>query len=292
MGQQVLAIEAVLWDGTVLRTRPAQPHSTGIDLNHLFIGAEGSMGVITAAAVRVYPIPEAAVRSGFRFGSFEAGFGALLAMRRIGLEPAVLDYGERPAPRFTPARGGWDTPQEPTLYLGFLGLREEVAALTSRASAICAAGGGTAIASDEVEEFWNDRHVPADMFANRRRRPAWPGQGRYFDYAHVSLPAGAVLECRRQASEIAEGERVDVVETGLWVHAGLFSIVLASSGDDGQARMSRVMDAVLRLAIASGGSMEYCHGAGVRLAHLLREEHGEAGVEVMRRVRGAVFGRG
>ncbi len=98
MGQQVLAVEAVLWDGTVLRTRPAQPHSTGIDLNHLFIGAEGSVGVITAAAVRAFPIPESSVRFGFRFGSFEAGFEALLAMRRIGLEPAVLDFGERPSP--------------------------------------------------------------------------------------------------------------------------------------------------------------------------------------------------
>jgi FAD/FMN-containing dehydrogenase len=291
MGQQVLAIEAVLADGTVVRTRPAQPHSTGIDLNHLFIAGEGSLGVITAAAVRAFPIPESSVRSGFRFVSFEAGFEALLKMRRIGLTPAVLDYGHRPSPPEGGDGGGWEA-QEPTLYLGFLGLREEVAALTSRASAICVAGGGTAIEQDEVEEFWSERHVPADRFAERRRGQmagnSWPGAGRCFDYVHVSLPVSAVLEYRIRALAIAAEQGVDVVETGLWVHAGLFSMVLVATGEEAQARMSRAVDAILRLAISSGGSMEYCHGVGVRLAHLMREEHGEAGVEVMRRVKAAL----
>ncbi len=105
---------------------------------------------------------------------------------------------------------------------------------------------------------------------------------------HVSLPVSAVLEYRTRALATCAEQGVDVVETGLWVHAGLFSLVLVATGDEAQARMARAVDAVLRMAIAAGGSMEYCHGAGVRLAHLLREEHGEAGVEVMGRVRGAL----
>jgi FAD/FMN-containing dehydrogenase len=105
---------------------------------------------------------------------------------------------------------------------------------------------------------------------------------------HVSLPVGAVLEYRTRAQAICAEHGVDVVETGLWVHAGLFSMVLVSSGDDAQARMTRAVDAILRLGISAGGSMEYCHGVGVRLAHLMREEHGEAGVEVMRRVKAAL----
>ena len=287
MGQQVLALEAVLADGTVLRTRPAQPHSTGIDLDHLFIAAEGSLGVITAAAVRAFPIPESSVRFGYRFETFEAGFEALLEMRRIGLAPAILDYGERTPPRDA-AQGGWWEAQEPTLYAGFLGLREEVEALTKRASEICVAGGGAAIEHDEVEAFWDERHVPADRFAQRRAGSSWPGGGRCFDYIHVSLPVPAVLEYRTQAQAIADEHGVDVVETGLWVHAGLFSMVLVASGDGAASRMSHAVDACLRLAISAGGSIEYCHGVGVRLAHLMREEHGEVGVAVMRRVKSAL----
>lgn len=280
MGQQVLALEVVLPDGRVLATRPAQPHSTGIDLTRLFVGGEGTNGVITAAAVRVFPIPEASVRLGFRFATFEAGFDAVLAMRRIGLVPAMLDYGER-----APRTAGWE-PQPPTLYLGFIGVREEVEGQVRRAEAICA--GAERIDAAEVEEFWAERHVPAERFAQRRRRDdSWPPAGQCFDYAHVALPASTVLAYRERATALARAEDVDVVETGLWVHAGLFSMVLATSGDDGPARMSRAVDAALRLAIGSGGSIEYCHGVGVRLAHLMRDEHG-AGLEVMRELKRAL----
>jgi FAD/FMN-containing dehydrogenase len=93
-----------------------------------------------------------------------------------------------------------------------------------------------------------------------------------------------VLAYRERATALARAEDVDVVETGLWVHAGLFSMGLATSGEDGPARMSRAVDAALRLAIESGGSIEYCHGVGVRLAPLMREEHG-AGLDVMRELK-------
>lgn len=280
MGQQVLAIEVVLPGGRVLATRPAQPHSTGIDLTRLFVGGEGTNGIITAAAVRVFPIPEASVRLGFRFETFAAGFEATLAMRRIGLVPAMLDYGER-----TPDTAGWEA-QPPTLYLGLMGIREEVEGQVRRAEVICA--GGARIDAVEVEEFWTERHVPAERFAQRRRRDeGWPPAGQCFDYVHVALPASAVLSYRERATAIARAEDVDVVETGLWVHAGLFSMVLATSGEDGPARMSRAIDATLRLAIASGGSIEYCHGVGVRLAHLMREEHGP-GLDVMRELKRAL----
>jgi FAD/FMN-containing dehydrogenase len=281
MGQQVLALEVVLADGSVLRTRSVQPHSTGVDLNHLFIAAEGSLGIITAAAVRTFPVAEASIRLGYRFETFEAGLQALLGMHRIGLAPAILDFGERTPPE----QSDWWEAQPPTLYVGFLGVREEVDGQSRRASEICARG-GTPIEQDEVEAFWNERHVPAERFASGRTG-SWPGGGRCFDYIHVALPVPAVLGYRTQARAIADEHRVDVVETGLWVHAGLFSMVLVTSGEAASSRMSQVVDACLRHAIGVGGSVEYCHGVGVRLAHLMREEHG-VGLDVMRAVKRAL----
>src|SRR5439155_18426448 len=56
MGDQVLGLEAVLADGSVIRTRPAARSTTGLDLKRLFIGSEGTLGIVTGATLRVFPI--------------------------------------------------------------------------------------------------------------------------------------------------------------------------------------------------------------------------------------------
>ncbi len=292
MGEQVLALEVVLADGSLLRTRAPQPRSTGIDLNRLFIGGEGQFGVITAATIRVFPRPEERVFRGYRFGSFEAGFQATLALRSAGVAPAVLDYGERvavPPDAGLPPGMAWED-EPPTLYLGFEGFREEVEAQVARADRICRQAGGEPVDQEEVDEFWETRHAPAERFARARaqRLPRTDEDGRMrFDYVHVALPASRVLEYRELALAAAGRERTHVVETGLWVHPGLFSMVLVTrreSAAEAGAAMARAVDGCLRLAHEMDGSMEYCHGVGLRLAHLMAEEHGR-GLAVMQAVK-------
>lgn len=286
MGQQVLGVEAVLADGTVFRTPAVRPRSVGPDLTSLVIACEGQFAVITAAALRTFPVPEARLLAGVRFDSFEQGFGALLALRGAGLTPAILDFGDR-----HPSPAGEATPA--TLYLGFDGCRDEAEAAMRRARSECASAGGSRIADDEVATFWDGRHEIAEGFARRRaagERARPSAQGHSFDYVHVALPASRVLEYRHRALKVARARDVTVVETGLWVSPELFSIVLTAepgAGSDAAGRTAAVVDECLRLAHQCGGSMEYCHGAGVRLAHLMREEHG-AGLDVMRRMKQAL----
>jgi alkyldihydroxyacetonephosphate synthase len=79
MGEQVLGLEVVLATGEVVRSK-AVPKVAGPDLDALFIGAEGTMGVITRATVEAHPIPERRGLHAYRFSGFPAGFQAVQEM--------------------------------------------------------------------------------------------------------------------------------------------------------------------------------------------------------------------
>jgi FAD/FMN-containing dehydrogenase len=272
IGDQVLALEVALTDGTLFRTRAVRRRSTGPDLARLFVGAEGTLGIITAAALKVFAIPEKRELRAVGFETFEAGFDAIVEINRLGMRPSLLDYGE--------GHGAiWREPYPPTLYLGFEGFREQVDASLSRALAVIAGYGGVLLPQETAQEFWDDRHVIAERFARDRargeRRVRNPGIA--FDYLHVALPASKTLEFRARCHAAAESEGVAIAECGLWLGPELFSTGFAlPEADGGQERLTLFMRERLMEVQDLGGSMEYVHGVGTRLADLMEREHGAA----------------
>src|SRR5207245_882530 len=94
MGDQILGFEVVLADGTVVRTRPAVRSTTGLDLKRLFIGTEGTLGIVTSATLRVFPIPEREEIHAFAIRDFSQGLAGLVRIYDDGLTPAVMDFEE------------------------------------------------------------------------------------------------------------------------------------------------------------------------------------------------------
>lgn len=280
MRDQVLGLEVALADGTMLRTRPSMRASSGYDLRHLFVGSEGTLGIITAATLRVFPRPERRAIRAWAFPDFAAGFTALLDLHAAGLEPALLDLGETFEPADQPAA---------TLFLGWEGYREEVRAALRRAERQVLARGGTALPKARASDFWRERHVVA-LRLRRRRGPDWLPANTAFDFVHVALPPSAVLGYRAQALAALARHDVAPRECGLWTHPGLFSVILTaqrSTRDEARAAVGAAVDDLLRMAQDAGGAMEYCHGVGARLAHLMADEHG-VGLTVMRRLKQAL----
>ncbi|MBI2936434.1 MAG: FAD-binding oxidoreductase [Chloroflexi bacterium] len=285
MGQQVLGLEVVLPSGTVLQTKPV-PKTSGPSWNALFIGAEGALGIITQATLQLFPEPERRCLSAFSFGGFEAGFHAVMEMYATGLGPAMVDFAEEPA-------NGEDGPAK--LYLGFEGPVEEAEAQTERAKSIFVRHGGKPLSHEEAQEFWQTRHQSGERYkrevlerppsARNRRADRWR-----MDYLHVAIPASKVLEYRRRCQELLRGYGIPVHEWSLWARPEFFSFLVADPSpatEQDTKRMAAAVDQLLEAAQDLGGSMEYCHGVGLKLGHLMKRELGP-GMELFRQIKGAL----
>lgn len=280
MGDQVLGLAVVLGDGRLVRTRAVPRSSTGPRLTRLFAGAEGVLGVVTEATLRVFPLPERRELIALDFPAFAAGHAAVRAMFAIGLVPAVIDYGGPP--------GG-----AARMYLGFEGLAGVVAAQAARGRVICAEHDGAERDPRLAERFWAERHVPPERLRAWREAeadeplPGEPGSA-VFDYLHMALPASRVLPFIDQAEAIFARHGVSVREWGLWNQPELLSTVITRPTDTAEelAEATAAVDAALMLVQDMGGSMEYVHGAGLRYAHLMEREHG-AGLSLLRDIKRA-----
>ena len=269
MGDQVVGLEAVLPDGRIIETRDVPKYSSGPNLNHLFIGAEGTFGVITRATIQIYRSPESARFASVGFDSFDEGFAATTEMLALGIRPSLLDLTEEDG--------------EVTLHLLFEGFTEGVEAQARRAETVCDAAGGYSLGTEPTEHYWEVRRDSAENYKltalGQPRKVRWNRwrRRRGFDYLHLALPISKVLEYRRQASDILAAQGIAVAEYAIWSRPELFSmLILPESGDPSEARqrLARTVDRVLELAQDMGGVMEYCHGVGVKLNHLLARELG------------------
>jgi len=268
MGNQVVALEVVLPDGRIVATKAVPKYSSGPNLNHLFIGSEGVFGIITKATIRVFRLPEIQVFTTASFDTFDQGFDAAVELTALGIRPSLLDLTEDEAGI--------------RLHLLFEGYREGVAADEQRAKQICVQTGGQDIGPGPTMEYWRDRRQSAVRYKaealGRPRKVRWNRWGgRNFDYLHMALPVSKVLDYRKRCDLIMAGTGVKVAEYSLWSRPELFSMMLrpdAGSEVRFRANLAEVVEQVLTLAQDMGGIMEYCHGVGVKLNHLLARELG------------------
>src|SRR3989475_1415743 len=202
MGDQVLGLEAVLADGTVIRTRPAARSTTGLDLKRLFIGTEGTVGIVTAATLRVFPVPATEVIRAFRLRDFSTGFAALSRVYDDGLTPSVMDFEET----FEAPALPWGAEAgPPTLYLGFAGAREIVAASWRLARRHLHTVVARPLPDREAREYWKTRHDI--IYAHDDVSPGVTRADLFlkdviFDYVHAALPRSRVLSYRRAAPAV------------------------------------------------------------------------------------------
>jgi glycolate oxidase len=156
--------------------------------------------------------------------------------------------------------------------------------------------GGREGTQSDAQRFWRTRHGIALNYQRRLAKAADPATARRdtggfsMDYLHVALPASKVLEYRRRCQKILASHRVAVREWSLWARPEFLSFLIEDETDVGgetSPSLAKAVDEVLTLAQRIGGSMEYCHGVGLKLAHLAEGES-DGGAAVVRRIKSAL----
>ncbi len=295
MGTQVLGLEVVLGTGEVVRTPPLRKRSTGPDLTRLFIGAEGTLGIVTEATLQVFPQPEKRVLVGFIFPDFPAGFRALLEMQRRGVQPTSMDLAADDWPVDLQERRNFPPPQPPLLRLVFDGLRQEVEAQCAEVSRIAHAFAATDLEPAELEEYWTGRHAIADRWAQNPelREGQWletPEGKSQFDFLHMTIPVACLLDFRAGALACLQARGVSLCEEGIWIWPECYALVLycRQTRDNNAAQIMRqTTEEIYRLVQDVSGSIEYVHGVGVRLGHLMARELG-SGMAVFRSLKASL----
>lgn len=287
MRQNVLALTVVTAAGTVLRTGSrARKSSSGYDLTHLFVGSEGTLGIVVEATLRVYPTPEAISAAVCSFPSVDAAVACVMETIQLGVPVARIELLDEALMGAVVRRAELPYAVAPTLFLEFHGTPDGVVEQASTVGEIAAEheGGSFAWATDQEERtrLWEARH---DSYAaSLSLRPGAKGF-----VTDVCVPISQLARC------IGETRR-DIDDAGLvgpmvgHVGDGNFHVTFMIDPDAAaELRLAEELTGrMVRRALELGGTCTGEHGVGYGKARYLPLEHGAEGVAAMRAIKSAL----
>lgn len=290
MSENVRALEVVLPNGMLVHTGSrARKSSSGYDLTHLFIGSEGTLGVVTAITLRLHGIPECISAAVCAFETLEGAVQTTMETIQLGVPIARMELLDACAVDAVNRDSKLGLPVKPTLFLEFHGSKAGVSEQTETVRELADANGGTGFAwatrAEDRTALWTARHHA--LFAAKSLRP-----GCEAFISDVCVPisrmADSILAVRRDI----EAERLLAPILG-HVGDGNFHVLflLDPSDSDEIARIEKVNGRMVERALAAGGTATGEHGIGLGKKKYLRKEHGPA-VDLMATIRHAIDPRG
>lgn len=283
MRENVLSLGVVLPDGRYIRTgKRARKSSAGYDLTRLFVGSEGTLGIITDITLRLYGIPDTISAAVCTYPTVDDAVNTTILTIQSGVPIARIELIDEAQMSAINKFSGLDYAERPTLFFEFHGTEAGVAEQVENVKAISDEFGGADFAwatrAEDRSKLWQARHDA--HYANMQLRPgakAWP--------TDVCVPISRLAEC------IAE-TRKDIDESGLLapivghVGDGNFHVdmVLDPENADEVARAVALNERLVARALQMDGTCTGEHGVGYGKIDKLAAEHGDA-LDVMRDVK-------
>jgi D-lactate dehydrogenase (cytochrome) len=290
MRENVLGLTVVMADGRVIRTGGrARKSSAGYDLTRLFVGSEGTLGVITEVQLRLYGIPEAISAAVCPFETMEGAVNTVMLAIQSGIPVARIELMDEIQVDAVNRYSKLDYPVRPTLFFEFHGTERGVEEQAQMLGAIASEYGGGdfrwTVRQEERSHLWQARHDA--YYAALALRPGSRGWA-----TDVCVPISRLADCILET-------RQDVERSGLiaplvgHVGDGNFHLVFLVDPDDAEemARAAAVNDRMVVRAIDMGGTCTGEHGVGYGKMAFLAHEHGEA-MAAMRAIKQALDPQG
>jgi D-lactate dehydrogenase (cytochrome) len=290
MRDNVRALEVVLADGRVIRTGTcARKSAAGYDLTALFVGAEGTLGLITELTLRLHGLPEAVSAAACAFSDMDAAVNTVIATIQSGIPMARIEFLDEDSVAACNAYSGTDMPALPHLMIEFHGSPRGVAEDAERFGEIAAEFGAQGYAWATLEEdrraLWAMRHSAYYAIVASRK-------GATALVTDVCVPisklAQAVSETRADiAASPLSGPLIGHVGDG-----NFHSVLLVNRYDPEELlEARRLSHRMVNRALAMGGTATGEHGVGLGKLSYMAEEHG-AGWDVMGQIKAALDPQG
>ncbi len=290
MRDVVLGLQVVLPDGRIIRTGGrARKSAAGYDLTRLFVGSEGTLGILTELTLRLHGIPEAISAASCTFPDIGSACRAVIATIQYGLPVARIELLDPLTVRAVNAYSRLSLPEAPLLLLEFHGTEAGVAEQAEAFGVIAQDFGGGAFAwtasAEDRTRLWQARHDT--YWACLALRPGARGIS-----TDVCVPISRLAECVTRAQDRAESDGLLAPIVG-HVGDGNFHMLLLVDGDSAEerARADRFIGWLNDLAISMEGTCTGEHGIGQGKRPYLAREHGDA-LDVMRAIKSAIDPQG
>ena len=276
MRENVLALEVVLPDGRVIHTGSrARKSSAGYDLTHLFVGSEGTLGIITELTVRLFGRPDTELSATCAFETIDDAVNTVIMAIQMGIPMARIELLDEVQMKgmniFNP---DLNLPEKPHLFLEFhgseAGVKEQVDLFQSVAEEFGVSEFDWATKLEDRERLWQARHNA--YYAGKSLRKGCEGV-----VTDCCVPISALADCIARTKEM-------IVESGMIApivgHVGdgnyHLLILIDPENTDEIARAKQLASDVNRTALSFGGTVTGEHGVGTGKMNYMAEEHGEA----------------
>lgn len=283
MLDNVISLEVVTADGRTIKTRSrAKKSSAGYNMTQLFVGAEGTLGVLSSLTVKLYGIPETVMAAVCGFDELELAVQSVIETVQMGIPVARIELVDSDGIKALNHGSNLNLPEKPHLFLEFHGTKNSVVEQVQITEEIMSGNGGSDFAKAEQEEdrnrLWKARHEAALAITAYAT-----GTNQWWTDTCVPIAklTETILETKRDAEE--QGLFMPIIGH---VGDGHFHAGICAKIDDAEEEQKAgdIYDRLIKRAIDADGTCTGEHGVGRSKRDYLKSELGET-VELMRAIK-------